>query len=156
MKNHAFTLIELLVVVLIIGILAAIALPQYQSSVDKTKFAELQMLARSLYEAQKRYYLANGTYATSFEDLDVLPTGKLVNNQITLKDGYCVFSNGNINCIHKYYNQAYTRVDMTRSTIYCSARSARAEKTCKNIGVVYVSGSVSGESRADYILFREN
>ena len=67
MKNkQAFTLIELLVVVLIIGILAAVALPQYQKVVEKSKAAEALTLLKSVYQAQQAYYLANGTFATSF------------------------------------------------------------------------------------------
>ncbi|MBO7237784.1 MAG: type II secretion system protein [Elusimicrobiaceae bacterium] len=71
MKNRAFTLIELLVVVLIIGILAAIALPQYQKAVDKARFAQMLIVARAIKDAQEVYHMANGTYATDKDDLDM-------------------------------------------------------------------------------------
>ena len=72
MKNkQAFTLIELLVVVLIIGILAAVAVPQYQKAVEKSRAAQGLALLRSVYEAQKAYHMANGSYATTIEELSV-------------------------------------------------------------------------------------
>ena len=77
-NKQAFTLIELLVVVLIIGILAAVAMPQYQLAVMKSRYATLKHLTRSIADAQRVYYLANGKYATHFEQLDIsLPGGKL-------------------------------------------------------------------------------
>ncbi len=75
MKNkQAFTLIELLVVVLIIGILAAVALPQYQKAVEKSKSVQGITLVKSFAQAAEAFHLANGTYVTN-ADLDTLDIG---------------------------------------------------------------------------------
>ena len=70
--NKGFTLLELLVVVLIIGILAAIALPQYKMAVGKSKFIELKSLTKAVAESVQRYYLANNVYPNEYEDLDIV------------------------------------------------------------------------------------
>ena len=69
--KKAFTLIELLVVVLIIGILAAVALPQYRKAVEKAKATQGITMLKSIYQAAVVYYMANDAWPNKLEDLDV-------------------------------------------------------------------------------------
>ena len=72
MKNKdGFTLVELLVVVLIISILAAIALPQYQKAAEKAKATQALVLLKAVGDAGIRKNLATGSYPTAFEELDI-------------------------------------------------------------------------------------
>ena len=61
-KRAGFALIELLVVVLIVGILAAVALPQYEKAVWKSRSAKLQIWAKRLLDAEREFMAANGYY----------------------------------------------------------------------------------------------
>ncbi len=70
MKNKkGFTLLELLVVVLIIGILASIALPQYNKAVMKANLHKGMPMVESLYQAEQLYFLEHGEFATDIDDL---------------------------------------------------------------------------------------
>ncbi len=79
--NKAFTLIELLVVVLIIGILAAVALPQYKMAVEKSKIMPYVSFLKTMAQAQEVFFLANGRYSSYSQDLDVaVPSTCITNN----------------------------------------------------------------------------
>ncbi len=59
MKVKGFTLVELLVVVIIVSILAALAMPQYRRSIDRSKVAEAMEMMPALFEARERWMIEN-------------------------------------------------------------------------------------------------
>ena len=74
-NKKGFTLIELLVVVLIIGILAAMALPQYFKAVERSRMAEAVGLLGAIAQSQQRKYLQINKYVTHYSGLDAAPKG---------------------------------------------------------------------------------
>ena len=81
-----FTLIELLVVVLIIGILAAMAMPQYFKAVERSRMTEAVTLMDSVVKAQRRKLMQTNRYADDFRGLDVSPKGATGDRYFTKGD----------------------------------------------------------------------
>jgi len=70
-NKNGFTLLELLVVVIIIGILAGIALPQYKLAVARSRLSNILSLFASIKQAQEVYYMMHNEYTNYAEDLDL-------------------------------------------------------------------------------------
>jgi prepilin-type N-terminal cleavage/methylation domain-containing protein len=70
-KNNGFTLVELAVVIVIIGVIAAFAVPRFRDAVERSKAAEAVNFMTSIRSAQERYNARLGSYTTNLADLDI-------------------------------------------------------------------------------------
>ncbi len=133
--KEGFTLIELLVVVLIVGILAAGAVPQYQVAVLKSRYTQLQSMVRSLKEAETVYFLTHGEHSLDLEKLDVeMPVIPGYSFEIWLAD------DKKSGVIAGFYKSLYYHESLFSSSRQCRANKndKLANAVCINLGGTYV------------------
>jgi len=88
-NRRGFTLIELLIVVVIIGILAAIAIPKFQNTKGKANAASLRADLRNLVTAEEAYFYDNSTYTTNVNALNIrLTTGVTITFGVATPGGW--------------------------------------------------------------------
>lgn len=161
-----FTLIELLVVVLIIGILAAVALPQYTKAVNKSRAAQALPVVKSLVQATELYYMSNGSMPQSAEELDIgLPADRIFttspDSTQPLKYMFRITAQGSVQAkaaspdLPHYEAHpveiARSAIAVNSGKIWCwvsADKSAQAEEICKSMGTFDSdSSAVNGGGR---------
>ncbi len=141
----AFTLIELLVVVLIIGILTAVAVPQYKLAVAKSRATQLWIRANALYKAAQVYKLQHGEWPIDVRNLDidvVQEATEFKKSDITSSDHIAAFYKDGASCgVHVApngnqsawcFNQNLNIANI-RDIWKCTGRSTLGTKICKSI-----------------------
>lgn len=143
--KKGFTLIELLVVVLIIGILASVALPQYQVAVEKARVARMLPLFKNIQLAREAYQLANGMNTADLDLLDIevnykSKTESASSISYTVDGGTITFFPPSITLVFSssrgYIIDYYGPLSTSRSSGLCYPKTSGgvAERVCQSMG----------------------
>lgn len=139
MQNKGFTLIELLVVVLIIGILSAVALPQYQRTVEKSRTAEAWINLHALSTAAQEYCLANPGDKVSLNNLVIVPQSDhysyAIRSYLSQSDMGCSWKTiFGIQAIGEYNGQRYYLMTSMNGGRRCAVDEGGDASICKMLG----------------------
>ncbi len=170
--NKGFTLLELLVVVLIIGILAGVALPQYRVVVKKAQLADYISMVKALKNAEESYLLMHGRYTANLSALDI----SLPSSCRYYEDSYCsVYECGeswygvcndvtNVQAGTKEFTKHKLRylqfiqdnddmdgVEYHAGDIVCMAIKDAERKACMSLGPYEITHNSSTEVRYRYV-----
>ncbi len=141
--KRGFTLIELLVVVVIIGILAAVAVPQYQVAALKSQAARNIPSLNAMEMAQNVYHLEHGVYAVNKYDLDI-------QSDLVLGNGGDFSALGMVTVSDSLMLQWDWSIDQSRHL--CIAVSSIARRVCQALGGTPIDHFHNSETKQYYKL----